>query len=48
MPCYKRVWGLICLALGIGMLLVVCLPKLGWVFCVGMLLIIFGWVWLIC
>ncbi|MGE5474230.1 MAG: hypothetical protein ACM3UU_08435 [Ignavibacteriales bacterium] len=46
MHCYRRVWGLILLALGMGMLLVVCLPKLGWVFCVGLILIFLGWLWL--
>lgn len=48
MPFYKRVLGLACLALGTGMLMVIFLPKWGWVIVVGILLVVIGWLWLMC
>ncbi len=46
MLCYKRILGFTFLVLGAGMLLVIFLPKLGWVLFAGLLLVILGWAWL--
>ena len=44
----KRTIGVCLLGIGVGILLVLLLPTVGWLFMVGAVLLILGLVWIFC
>lgn len=48
MPMRKRVFGLSCFCIGLGMLLVIIVPALGWIFTTAAIFICIGYILLCC
>ena len=44
----KKTLGVCCIGLGLGILLVLLLPITGWLFIIGVAIIIAGFAWLAC
>lgn len=44
----KKTFGVILIGLGLGILLVLLLPITGWLFLIGAITIIVGFIWLAC
>ena len=48
MKILKKTFGVCLIGLGIGILLVLFLPVLGWLFLIGVIVILVGILWLLC
>ena len=48
MKILKKTFGVCLIVLGIGILLVLFLPVLGWLFLIGVIVILVGILWLLC
>lgn len=49
MKCFfKKTLGVCLIGLGLGMLLVLLLPLTGWLFLIGAIIMIVGFIWLAC
>ena len=44
----KRAFGIILIGLGLGILLVLLLPMTGWLFLIGVTIVVVGLIWLTC
>ena len=44
----KRAFGIILIGLGLGILLVLLLPMTGWLFLIGVTIVVVGLIWLKC
>lgn len=44
----KKTIGVCLIGLGLGILLVLLLPIVGWLFCIGSIVLVIGLMWLIC